>query len=580
MKRHSIPVILILFLIAFSSCKTTVPTESKTAGKGDKNLTQQEQIMNTSLFIDGVREKQLGNTNKALELFAQCLRQNPNNDAAMYESAMLLYLDKKYYEALTYAKESVKLKPSNNWYLLLLAQIYVGQKDYANADKVYRIVTEKNPNQIEYFYNWADINILSGNYSEALKIYNVIEKKQGIQPEVTIQKQKIYLQQGKINKAIEEMETLVAAFPSESEYLGVLAEMYMSNGMPVKAFELYQRVLKTNPNDPYVHLSLADYYRMQKDTGKVIEELKLALSNKQLDIDTKVKVLLSVMDLSPRMTEYKDALEDLGKMVVESSPEEAKAYSIYGDILSNNKKYAEARDAYRSVVGLDSSKYIIWQQLILLDSELNDNASLLVDSKKAMELFPEQAEPYFFHGIAQMRAKNYKEAIKVLTTGKPFIYNDDTLLLKFLSTLGDCYYKEQKYDLSFEAYEKALIIDPNNAYVLNNYSFYLSLQNQNLNRANQLAERVNSLNPGVYIYQDTYAWVLFKQKDYVNAKIWIEKAIVSGGEKDADILDHYGDILFKNNDIEKAVEFWNKAKTAGMKSEVLDKKITDRKLYE
>jgi tetratricopeptide (TPR) repeat protein len=421
---------------------------------------------------------------------------------------------------------------------------------------------------------------MSANYSEAIKVYNLVEKQQGIQPETSIQKQKLYLQMGKTSKGIEEMEALIAAFPKESQYTGMLAELYMANSMPVKAFELYQRILKTNPDDPYVHLSLADYYRMQNETGKVIDELKLALGNKELDIDSKVKVLLSLMDLSPRLTEYKEALPVLGRLVVESSPEEAKAYSVYGDILSNNKRYKEARDAYHNVVLLDSSKYVIWQQLILLDSELNDNENLLSDSKKAMDLFPEQAEPYFFYGIAQLRIKNYKEAIKALTNGKSFVYNDDTLLLKFLSTLGDCYFKSLNYDLSFEAYEKALKIDPNNAYVLNNYSYYLSLQNQNLARAQQLAERLNSQNPGIYMYQDTYAWIFYKQKDFANAKIWVEKAIASGGEADASILDHYGDILYQNNEKEKALTYWNKAKAAGMTTEILNKKITDKKLYE
>jgi tetratricopeptide (TPR) repeat protein len=388
------------------------------------------------------------------------------------------------------------------------------------------------------------------------------------------------MQLGKLPKAIEEMEALIAAYPKESQYLGMLADLYISNSMPDKAYEIYQRILKINPGDPYVHLSLADYYRMQKNTEKVIEELKLALSNRDLDIDSKVKVLLSLLDLDSKISDYKEVLPELGRLVVESSPEEAKAYSVYGDILSNRKQYKEARDAYHKVVELDSGKYVIWQQLILLDSELNDNSALLSDSKKTMDLFPEQAEPYFFYGIAQQRMKNYKEAIKALTSGVGFVYNDNTLLLKFLSALGDCYYKNENFDLSFESYEKALKIDPNNAYVLNNYSYYLALQNRNLSRAQELAERLNSQNADIYMYQDTYAWVYYKQKDYTNAKKWMEKAIASGGEVDPNILDHFGDILYQNNETEKAVTYWIKAKDAGLNTEILNKKITDKKLYE
>jgi tetratricopeptide (TPR) repeat protein len=581
MKNQSIPIILLFCLLAFTACKTRKSSVVKsTTNKGAKILTQEQQLQNTAIFIDGVREKELGNPDKAKAMFEQCIKQNPVADAACYELAMLLCMDKRYAEALPLSKTSVKLQPDNKWYSLLLAQIYVAQKDNSNAEKIYKILIEKNPDETEYLMDLADIYLRSYNYSEALKVYNEIEKKEGLQPETSIQKEKLYLQLGKVNKAIEEMEALIAAYPKESEYVGMLADLYISNKMPDKAFELYQNIIKINSNDPYVHLSLADYYREQKKTTNAIDELRLALANKDLDIDSKVKVLLSIMDISSRYPEYEKALPELADLVVKSSPNEAKAFSIYGDILSNGKNYEEARNAYRKVVELDSSKYVIWQQMILLDSQLNDNISLLNDSKKTMELFPEQAEPYFFYGIAEMRSKNYKDAIKALNNGKGFVINDNTLMLKFLSTLGDCYYKNQNYDLSFESYEKALKIDPNNAYVLNNYSYYLALQNQNLSRASELAGRLNSLYADIFMYQDTYAWIFYKQKDFVNAKIWIEKAIASGGDVDSSILDHYGDILYKNNEPDIAVQYWIKAKTAGLSSDILDKKITDKKLYE
>lgn len=580
MKKHFYLFLPCICLVIFSGCKTSQNTNNAVAVSASKKMTQEEQIQNTSLFIDAIREKQLGNFDKAIALLSQCIKQNPENDAAAYEKATLLFMDSKYKEALEFSKNSAKLNPDNKWYSLLLAQIYVALKDYDNAEKTYKIIIDKNPDEIEFQFDLAEIYIANNQFAEAVKMYNIIEKKQGIQAETSIQKQKLWLQMGKTSKAIDEIEALMASNPKETQYLGILAELYMSNTMPVKAYELYQRIIKINPSDPYVHLSLADYYRMQNDTGKVIDELKLALGNKELDIDSKVKVLLSLMDIGPKISEYKNALPELGRLVAESSSDEAKAHSIYGDILSNNKEYAKARESYRKVVALDSSKFLIWQQLILLDLELNDTVSLKNDCEKTTELFPEQAEPYFYLGIALMRSKNYAAAIKALNNGKNFISNDDNLLLKIYSTLGDCYYKVQNFDLSFEAYEKALKIDPNDAYVLNNYSYYLALQNQNLSRAQQMAERLNSKNSGVFMYQDTYAWVFYKLKDYTNAKIWIEKAISSGGDVDASILDHYGDILYKNNDSVKAVEFWIKAKTAGMSTELLDKKISDKKLYE
>lgn len=545
-----------------------------------EKLSQEELIQNSSLFIDAIREKQLGNSGKAMGLFAQCITQNPKNDAALYEMAFLMIADRRYEEALTLCKKAVSLNPENNWYLLLLARIYSKISEYSNAGKIYKILTEKNPEQSEYFLEWADIYIGNGNYQEAIKIYDSYEKKSGIEPEIILQKHKLYTLMGKNSKAIEEIQKLIKEFPDVTEYQAMLADVYLSNNMAEEAYDLYQQILLKEPNDPYVHLSLADYYRMQNNTEKVIEELKLAISNTYLNIDDKIKVLLQLMDVSARQKAYKDALPELGALLVESAPNEAKAFSIYGDILSDKKQYFEARNAYRKVNTLDSSKYVIWKQIILIDSELNDSMALAADSKKAIELFPEQAEPYYFNGIAEMQLKNYNKAIKSLNTGKNFISNDNNLLLKFYTALGDCYYKIKNYEKCFDFYEKALEIDPNYYYVLNNYSYYLALQGINLERALQLSEKLVSKKGDIYYYLDTHAWVLYKMKDYQKAKTWIEKAVSSGGINDADVLDHYGDILYKNNEPEKALEYWLKAKNAGMSSEILDKKIREKKLYE
>ncbi|HPI28991.1 MAG TPA: tetratricopeptide repeat protein, partial [Bacteroidales bacterium] len=215
-----------------------------------------------------------------------------------------------------------------------------------------------------------------------------------------------------------------------------------------------------------------------------------------------------------------------------------------------------------------------------IDRALEDYDALAADSKSAMELFPEQPEPYLFFGLARMKAGDYEEATRILNTGKNFSIGDDKMLLKFYSALADSYYQIKKYDLCFESFEKSLSIDPNNTYVLNNYSYYLALQNTNLARAQQLCERLLSLYPAEPIFQDTYAWVLFKQKKFEEAKSWSTKAVAGSSEKNGGILEHHGDILFMLQDVEQAVSYWKKAKENGIATEMLDKKIAEKKLYE
>ena len=122
--------------------------------------------------------------------------------------------------------------------------------------------------------------------------------------------------------------------------------------------------------------------------------------------------------------------------------------------------------------------------------------------------------------------------------------------------------------------------NPNNAIVLNNYSYYLSLRKFNLEKAQKMSYKCNELEPNNGTYQDTYAWILYCLEDYDNARLWIEKALKNGGDKSAVIIEHYGDILFKLGEKKEAIDQWKKAKLIDSGSELLDKKIKNEDLFE
>ena len=108
----------------------------------------------------------------------------------------------------------------------------------------------------------------------------------------------------------------------------------------------------------------------------------------------------------------------------------------------------------------------------------------------------------------------------------------------------------------------------------------LQQKNQDLDEAERMGKQMNIIVPDNSSYQDTYGWVLYKLGRFEDAKIWIAKALGSGGQTNDVILEHYGDVFYKLGDKENAFQYWNKAKAAGKGSEFLDKKIADKKLYE
>ena len=58
------------------------------------------------------------------------------------------------------------------------------------------------------------------------------------------------------------------------------------------------------------------------------------------------------------------------------------------------------------------------------------------------------------------------------------------------------------------------------------------------------------------------------------------KSIRNGGDVSAVILEHLGDVYYKLDAKQNAVETWEKAKKIGEGTKFLDKKITDQMLYE
>ena len=579
-RTYKLLLIALLLVAGVSTFSCRTGQKGKGNHSAEKNLTQEQQLQNTALFIDAMREKFLGNYEKSLGLFAQCVKQNPANHGALYEMGMLLYQLKKDADAEVLLEGAVDLCPDNKWYWLLLADIYKARHRYDDAVEVYRHMTSQFPDNEEYYFDWADILLLQGKGADAIKIYDLYQKKYGIHPEISLQKEKIYVRLGKVNKAIDEIEALIKAFPTESSYYGILAELYMAEGMPLKAFELYQLILKINPADPLVHLSLADYYKAQNEPEKTFAELRLAFANRELDIDTKVKILLNLMQGSEKNTLYRAEIEELGRILTEAEPAEAKSFSIYGDILYRDGKKSQARDAFRAVIGLDSSRFVVWQQLLQLERDLFDFPALYNESGRALELFPEQAELYYFRGVAAHRLEKFTEAIAALRDGKIYVMADDSLLVKFHVLLADSYFRTGSYDQCFEAYEKGLKADPDNLLLLNEYSFSLALRKTNLTAAIQMADKLNRLSPGNPVYQDTYAWVLFAAGKMNDARAWAEKALATGGNSDFIILEHYGDILFHCGMQQEATDYWKKAKQAGGSGAILDRKINDRTFYD
>lgn len=553
--------------------------------KKDKKAKEQPGVFvpnraNISLLIDAKKEAIVGNQKGAQNLFRQYINRYPEDPVGYFELARLDAEQNVLDEAVKMCREASRLDPDNIWYSLFLAELCQGTSQTGEAVSIYEKIVDKNPGNLDYLYQLAALYLQVEKYADAIKIYNQIDEKAGVSEEVTLQKQKIYLHLNDLKGAEREIQKLITAFPAEPRYYSILAEFYMSNNMPEKALETYKKIAVMEPDNAYIHMSMADYYRKSGNKEKAFEELKLGFANPNLDVDAKVNILLSFYTVNQIYNDLKDQAFTLSKILIETHPKDPKVFSIYGDLLLQDKKTAEARETFLKVLSLDSSRYAIWEQVLQLDLQLSEYDHLLTYSAKAIELFPDQPIPFLFSGLANLQMKKNDAALRALASGANLVVDNNELLAQFYMYQGDALHAMKRDQEAYSAYDRSLKLKDDNAYVLNNYAYYLSLTGTDLDKAEKMAKKAVTLDPENDSFQDTYGWVLFKQGKYKEAAEWILKAVQAREGPSAEVLEHYGDVLYKLGDEAAAYGYWVKAKQKGPGSDLLDKKIKEKKYYQ
>ncbi|MBS1763923.1 MAG: tetratricopeptide repeat protein [Bacteroidetes bacterium] len=572
--------IILLAVFFIASCKSSERSISASSKNKGGQLTEEQRTKLMYFFVNANKEKILGNDSRAMDLFSECLKIDPRNDASLYEISQLYAANKKYAEAINFARAASEINPSNEWYKLLLAELYQRTGKFNDAASIYEKLSGDYPSRIDYQYQWAEVLLYAGKVNDAIKVYDKIESVIGLDKEITLRKEQIYLKQNKVDKAAEVLENYIRQYPNSMDMYSLLYELYSVNNMPDKALAVIERMKTVDPNEPRINLNLADYYRNTGDKEKSFEYLKKAFTNRDLDTDIKVKIISSYIPLLQRDSTMMTQCLELCRTLAETHPDEARAQAIYGDLLTMNKNYDKSSEYYRKSLDLDKNNLNVWQQYIINLSELKNFSLMDSASTEAISFFPNESSLYLLSGIAKTQLDKHEDAIEILNQGIKLVVDNDAQLAQFYSNLGDNYNKVKKYQDSDKAFDKALEIDPKDAYVLNNYAYYLSLRNDQLEKAEKMSKLSNDIQPNQSSFLDTYAWILYQEKKYDEALNWLEKALENGGNSSGTILEHYGDVLFQKGDAGKAIEYWQKAKKAGGASDLLDKKIKDRKLYE
>jgi tetratricopeptide (TPR) repeat protein len=566
---------LIFFSLNFSSCKTSAEAASATASKTPLN--EKNKIILEATYIEACREKISGKPEAAERLFRECLKYDGQNAPVKYELSKLLPLTGRLDEAAKMAKEAIEANPKNQWYHLSYIDVLHQKKDFASSAEAYEKLIKNFPERSDLMEAMAYDYAMSQNFNKAFKIYDELERRYGKEEVITLNKVKLLKQLRKYSEAEAELKKMVELNPKEPRYYLYLAEHYEDMNDFAQAKTIYDKLLVLDPSNPRVHLVMAEYYKEQGKAEESHAELKTALANPDLELEIKIKYLQFYLEVYERFPEFLPKAYELCEVVLKVNPTSSQAHAYYARFLAGDKKLEEAYVQYLMAANYGKTSFSVWAELLDLESFMKKFDSLEVHSAEAMELFPTQAQPYFYNGVANRQLRNYKKAAQSFYDGLEFVYEDKNLMLSFYTSLGDVYAFLEEHEKSDKAYDDALKINPDDAYVLNNYAYYLSVRKDKLDKAEKLSKRSNDLVRENASYIDTYGWILFQQAKYTEAEDWLMRAVKLAGNKPL-ILEHYGDVLYKLGKPDEALKYWKKANEAGGNSELLLKKISTKKI--
>ena len=548
-----------------------------------KGSSQQDDILDDRTFvkylIDATGAKVSGDLYSADSLYKKCLEINPKSGVVNFELSGIYLTLNQPRKALEYANIAVEIRSENEWYLANLALAYKENGNHKKSAEIFYKLIEIKPDKISYFFSLAEELLNGSKYKKALKILNKIEEKIGVSEDLSMQKHQIYIFLKDKKNAINELTKLVKFSPENLRALGLLAEFYQNINKPKNSKQLLDEMMFIDSSNGLVRLSLFQYHYKNGEIIKAYDELLYVMGSLEVENNLKKQMLLQISydDKSPYSI---NQICKLAESYLKSDFQNSEVLLLLGNLKMHQRKEDTACFYIRESLKINPLPFESWTHLISSTLSRSKLEATIKDSKKAIESHPNQPFLYLALGIALNQKNEFESAIENLEKGKKLVFNNSFLESDFDQQIGDSYYGIKKFKIAFGYYEMSLALNPENINLLNNYSYYLALQKVNLERAKELILKVIEKFPDNSTYIDTYGWVMFQRGDYEIAEQILFNAVITDGEKSGEILEHYGDVLFKLDKKEKAITFWKKAKETGEYSKELIQKINENKFVE
>ena len=582
-------------LFSCGSLQKTSNSSKKTSRNLKENaLTFEQKRKFDYFFHEAVRQKGLDNLDEAFELYSHCLEIDSTSAATLYELGKFhMYLGQAD-KGESFLRKAMQTEPGNYWYKETLAGYYQRKGETEKGIAVIEEMVEQFPSRLEPLMALVDLYNRSQNYEKVIHTLDRLEKLDGKSEQISMEKFRMYLAMDDIEHAFAEIENLAKEYPYEMRYLTMLGDVYLENGKEEEAYSTFQEVLSAEPGYAPAMLSMATYYNKTGQDSLYRLQLDSLLLNQKVESATKVNIMRQLIMRSERGDKDSTQIVGLFNSMLAQEQENADVAMLAAQYLLSKRMDEEAKPVLQQVVDIDPENKPARLQLLSFAISKEDLDEVIRLCAPAVEYMPEALEFYYYWGIAHYQKKQHDEALEVFKKGVRQVdaNSDKNMVSDFYSIMGDLYHIRKMNVEAYEAYDSALVYKPDNVGALNNYAYYLSVERKDLDKAEEMSYGTVKAEPTNSTYLDTYAWILFEKGKYAEARIYIDQAILNGGDKSSVVMEHGGDIYYQVGEPEKALEYWKQAEKLAEESaddeneardekelKLLKKKIANKKYY-
>ena len=559
-------------LMMVSSCATRKVAQSREP----LSLSDEEVRRHDYYFLEATRQREMGEHTDAMALYEHCLSIHPESAAAMYELAQYCAYLGQMRRTQELLEQAVALQPDNFWYRQTLGALYREQKENKKAIAVYEDMSRQFPKRSEILMVLMDLYNQEKDYVNLIATLDRLEQKEGKSEQLSMEKYRIYHQMGDKEKAFSEIESLAKEYPNDVRYRVMLGDSYMDYDRTDEALKIYQQVLEEDPGNPMGQISMASYYERQGMDSLFLQQQEELVLNPRLGAQGQAEVMRRIVMESERKGRDSVRILQLFDTLMERTQDDITTHVLYLGYMEHKKMPEEKKvPVLEKILSIEPDNIAARYTLLMEAVRKDDYTEAVRICEPAIQYNPEEMSFYYYLGISYFRVDRKADALEVLRKGVKQVTpeSDKKLVSDFYTFIGDLEHEAGRDNLAYEAYDSALVYNPDNVGVLNNYAYFLSQERKNLDKAEEMSYKAIKAEPNNDTYLDTYAWILFEKGRYTEARIYIDEAMKNGGDQSAVIVEHCGDIYFMLGEKERALEFWKKA--AGMEhdSKTIDEKV-------